>query len=162
MKRLLATLALAVVCAGAFTAHAIDAVEGFDDPKLQARYDKLTSELRCLVCQSGSIAESNALLAADLRREVRSMLAAGKTDDEIRRFMTDRYGDFVLYRPPFAPRTWLLWFGPALFLLLGGFVAFRVVSRRAAMVASDADDPGAPDAMIEGEQVDRPRRTRAP
>ncbi len=159
MKGLLSALALVALCAVAIDARAIDAVEGFDDPKLQERYDKLTSELRCLVCQSGSIAESNALLAADLRREVRSLLKAGKSDDEIRRFMTDRYGDFVLYRPPLAPRTWLLWFGPALFLLLGGFVAFRVVSRRARMMAGDTDEPGSLDPTVEVDPADGTRRT---
>lgn len=133
--------AAAVLLVVATSTFAIDAVEGFEDPVLQARYDKMVSELRCLVCQSGSIAESNALLAADLRREVRSMLAAGKSDEEIRKFMTDRYGDFVLYRPPLAPRTWLLWFAPALLLLLGGLIAFRVISRRARLVGVGPDEP---------------------
>lgn len=125
----------------ALSAHAIDTQSGFPDPQMQARYDRLITELRCLVCQSGSIAESNATLAADLRREVRTMVLAGKTDEEIRRFMTDRYGDFVLYRPPFAPRTWLLWLAPALLLGIGGFVAYRVVARRSRLVAADPDEP---------------------
>lgn len=120
--------------------HAID-TESFEDPRMQARYEKLTTELRCLVCQSGSIAESNALLAADLRREVRTLLKAGKSDDEIRKFMTDRYGDFVLYRPPLAPRTWLLWFAPALLLGVGGIVAWRVIAQRTRLVATDPDEP---------------------
>ncbi|NJO12205.1 MAG: cytochrome c-type biogenesis protein CcmH [Gammaproteobacteria bacterium] len=115
--------------------------EKFPDERMQARYDQLITELRCLVCQSGSIAESNALLAADLRREVRDMLLAGRSDDEIRRFMTERYGDFVLYRPPLAPRTWLLWFSPVLLLGIGALVAYRVVSQRARLADADSDEP---------------------
>ncbi len=134
-----AFLAAMLLVVGAL-AHAID-TESFADPRMQARYEKLTTELRCLVCQSGSIAESNALLAADLRREVRTLLEAGKSDDEIRKFMTDRYGDFVLYRPPLAPRTWLLWFAPALLLGVGGIVAWRVIAQRTRLVATDPDEP---------------------
>lgn len=139
MRALLATLLMSF----ALGASAID-TEQLADPALQARYDKLVTELRCLVCQSGSIAESNAALAGDLRREVRTLLRAGKTDDEIRRFMTDRYGDFVLYRPPLTPRTWLLWFAPVLLLGIGGLVAYRVISQRARLVASDPDEPEQP------------------
>ena len=80
-------------------ALAIDTERAFDDPALQARYEHINRELRCLVCQNQTIADSNAPLAQDLRREVREMIAAGKTDDEIREFMIERYGDFVLYRP---------------------------------------------------------------
>lgn len=132
-------LILIALCALTLPIHAADS--DFPDPQMQARYDRLITELRCLVCQSGSIAESNALLAADLRREVRTMVLAGKSDDEIRRFMTDRYGDFVLYRPPFAPRTLLLWLAPALLLGVGGFVAYRIIVRRSRLVASDPDEP---------------------
>jgi cytochrome c-type biogenesis protein CcmH len=92
------------------------------------------------VCQNNSIADSNAGLAADLRREVRDLLLAGKSDAEILRFMTERYGDFVLYRPPFVARTWLLWLAPALLLLLGAFIAVRIVRGRARLAAADADD----------------------
>lgn len=138
MTRLLIACALVGV---ALAAQAIDTDVHFPEPEMQARYDKLITELRCLVCQSGSIAESNAQLAADLRREVRNMIIAGKSDDEIRRFMTDRYGDFVLYRPPLTPRTWLLWFAPVLLLGIGGIVAYRIVSQRARLVAADPDEP---------------------
>ena len=96
----------------------------------QERYEQLIRDLRCLVCQNQSIADSNAMLAGDLRREVRDMLAAGRSDDEIRAFMTDRYGDFVLYRPPVSPRTWLLWSAPGLLLLGGIGIAAIVVLRR--------------------------------
>lgn len=135
-------LTASALLALALAAHAVDTASDFPNPQMQARYDRLITELRCLVCQSGSIAESNATLAADLRREVRAMVLAGKSDDEIRQFMTDRYGDFVLYRPPFAPRTWLLWFAPALLLAIGGSVAYRVIAQRSRLVDSDPDEPG--------------------
>jgi cytochrome c-type biogenesis protein CcmH len=128
----LAVLALGALLATA--AHAIDSGPAFDDPELQQRYDTLVNELRCLVCQNNSIADSNAMLASDLRREVRELIAQGKTDAEIRSYMTDRYGDFVLYRPPVAPRTWLLWAAPAL-LLFGGIAAASVVIARRARAA---------------------------
>ena len=122
-------------------AHAID-VERLDDPALQQRYERLTRELRCLVCQNESIADSNATLAADLRREVRDMMVAGNSDVEIRTFLTERYGDFVLYRPPIAPRTWLLWAAPALLLLGGAGIAALVIVRRSRVARAD---PGALD-----------------
>jgi cytochrome c-type biogenesis protein CcmH len=124
----------------AVTAAAIDTEPDLPTAALQERYDRLINELRCLVCQNNSIADSNAGLAADLRREVRDLLLAGKSDAEILRFMTERYGDFVLYRPPFVARTWLLWLAPALLLLLGAFIAVRIVRGRARLAAADADD----------------------
>ena len=108
----------------------IDA-ERLEDPALQQRYEHLTHELRCLVCQNETIADSTASLAADLRREVREMMKAGKSDAEIRDFLTARYGDFVLYLPPVTPRTWLLWAAPVLLLLGGVVVAALVILRRA-------------------------------
>ncbi len=101
------------------TAMAIDVSEAFDDPILQARYRGLIEQTRCLVCQNQTIADSNAGLAQDLRREIRDMLAAGATDRQVIDFLVERYGDFVLYRPPFKSTTWLLWASPALFLLIG-------------------------------------------
>ncbi|MGB5132688.1 MAG: cytochrome c-type biogenesis protein [Steroidobacteraceae bacterium] len=111
------------------SAFAIDA-ERLDDPVLQERYEKLLHELRCLVCQNETIADSNATLAADLRSELREMMKAGKTDAQIRTFLTERYGDFVLYMPPVTPRTWLLWAAPVLLLFGGAAVAALVVVRR--------------------------------
>ena len=111
-------------------ALAIDA-ERLDDPAMQQRYEKMLHELRCLVCQNETIADSNAMLAADLRHELRDMMKAGKTDAEIRAFLTERYGDFVLYMPPVTPRTWLLWAAPALLLLGGAAIAALVIVRRA-------------------------------
>ena len=110
---------------------------------LQHRYESLNRELRCLVCQNQTIADSNATLAQDLRREVRDMIAAGKTDDEIREFMIERYGDFVLYRPRMTAQTFLLWAAPALLLLVGGAMLFRVVRRRSQESEIEPDGPEA-------------------
>jgi cytochrome c-type biogenesis protein CcmH len=114
----------------AMQALAIDTGRAFEDPEQQARYELLIKDLRCLVCQNQSIADSNATLASDLRREVREMMVAGQSDQQIRDFMTARYGDFVLYRPPVSPRTWLLWSAPVLLLLGGLGIAAMVVMRR--------------------------------
>ena len=118
------------------SAHGIDP-ERLEDPVLQQRYEQLTHQLRCLVCQNETIADSNATLAVDLRREVREMMKAGKSDMEIRAFLTERYGDFVLYLPPVTPRTWLLWAAPVLLLLGGVAVAALVVMRRARTARAD-------------------------
>jgi len=138
---LLALLTAAVFTAQIPPAHAIDTEEPLGDPQLQARYERLINELRCLMCQNETIADSNAGLAADLRREVRALVLEGKSDAEIRKFMTDRYGDFVLYRPPFTARTALLWALPGLLLLAGAFVAFRIVRQRSQLVPLDPDEP---------------------
>ena len=119
------------------TALAIDSEAAFADPAMQARYENLNRELRCLVCQNQSIADSNATLAQDLRREVREMMGQGSSDDQIRQFMTARYGDFVLYDPPLAPRTWLLWAAPGLLVLFGVLVAILVIRRRARSLEAD-------------------------
>jgi cytochrome c-type biogenesis protein CcmH len=133
---LLACLLLSPIAIG------VDTGQRFADPAEQARYERLIRDLRCLVCRSESIADSNAPLAADLRREVESLMRAGKSDAEIHAFMTERYGDFVLLRPPVAPRTWLLWAAPALFLT-GGLAAVIVVVGRRARIART--QPGAID-----------------
>ena len=125
------------------TAHAIDAQDAFDDPVLQERYENINRELRCLVCQNQTIADSNATLAQDLRREVRDMIAAGQTDAQIREFMIERYGDFVLYRPRMTAGNLLLWAAPVLLLVIGAIVLVRVVRRRAQESELDADGPEA-------------------
>ena len=102
----------------------------FANPEQQAAYENLTSELRCLVCQNQTIADSNAELAADLRRQVYEMLQQGKSKQDIAQFMTDRYGDFVLYNPPFKLKTGLLWIGPAAFLLIGLISVFLFTRRK--------------------------------
>jgi cytochrome c-type biogenesis protein CcmH len=111
-------------------AWAIDEEPAFSDPAMQERYEKLTRELRCLVCQNQTIADSNAGLAGDLRREVRELMEQGKTDDEIDDYLTARYGDFVLYNPPVKPRTYLLWAAPGLLVILGLGAAVGVIVRR--------------------------------
>jgi cytochrome c-type biogenesis protein CcmH len=101
-----------------------------EDPQIEARMLKITSELRCLVCQNQTIADSNADLAKDLRREVRDMLVGGKTDEQIKEFMLARYGDFVLYRPPVKTTTVPLWIGPFVLLAIGLVVVAVMVRRR--------------------------------
>ena len=121
------------------TALAIDTDKAFDDPALQARYEHIIEEVRCLKCQNQSIKDSNAFLAGDLRREIRRMLNEGKTDDEIYDFLVARYGEFALYRPRMSGKTLVLWLAPAAFLLVGGLVLVNVLRRRMAMpVDTDA------------------------
>jgi len=111
-------LALALAFQLALPAHAEEAAPLAEDPVVEQRLIVIAEELRCLVCQNESLAGSRADLALDLRREVRNLIKSGKTDAEIKEFLVSRYGDFILYRPPVKPTTWLLWFGP-LVLLLG-------------------------------------------
>jgi cytochrome c-type biogenesis protein CcmH len=143
IRHWLALTLLAVLLAVGGQALAIDTEAAFDDPVLQHRYESINRELRCLVCQNQTIADSNATLAQDLRREVREMIAAGKTDAEIREFMIERYGDFVLYRPRMTAQNFLLWAAPALLLLAGCFVLYRVVRRRAQESEIEPDGPEA-------------------
>jgi cytochrome c-type biogenesis protein CcmH len=103
-----------------------------EDPNLEKRVTGLAHELRCLVCQNQTIADSNAPLAVDLRNQIREQLAAGKSESDVMEFMVARYGDFVLYRPPLKASTVLLWAGPFVFLLLGVFLLYRRVTRRSA------------------------------
>jgi cytochrome c-type biogenesis protein CcmH len=120
------------------------------DPALEARMLALTGELRCLVCQNQTIADSHADLAVDLRQEVREMLKRGMTDDQVRSYMTDRYGDFILYRPPFKATTAVLWLGPALLLAIA-LIALVVVIRRRSRLA---DDHFEADPVFEGDAPD--------
>ncbi len=138
MMRYWLTLVLLVVTG---VACAIDS-ESFDDPALQERYQHLTHLLRCPKCQNETIAESPAGVAVDLRREVRSMLRAGHSDQAILDFMSERFGDFVLYKPPFTARTVILWLAPAL-LLVGAFATVIVIVRRRMQLPTDIDnEPG--------------------
>jgi len=126
MKRLMMGVALAIAFA---CAHAADAPPLADDPVVEARLVGIAEELRCLVCQNESLAGSRADLAEDLRREIRTLIRQGKTDQEVMDFLVSRYGDFVRYRPPMKPTTWLLWLGPFV-LLGGGLVALVAFLRR--------------------------------
>jgi cytochrome c-type biogenesis protein CcmH len=121
--------------AACFSLSAKEAAPEAADPALEARMVKITSELRCLVCQNQTIADSNASLAVDLRREARALIRQGKSDEEVVAYMTERYGDFVLYRPPLKATTLLLWFGPALMLVIGAAVLVIVLRRRGRMAA---------------------------
>jgi cytochrome c-type biogenesis protein CcmH len=123
----------------ATTAFAIDITQ-FDDPAKEAQYLKLTHEFRCMQCLNTSIADSQVDLAADLRKEVHDMVAQGKTDDEIRKYMVDRYGEFILFRPLTNARNMWLWAGPFVFLAIGAVVAVRIVRQRAKLVDQD-DEP---------------------
>lgn len=115
-----------VLCLAAGLAGAADIPYSFTDPVDQARYENLLEELRCLVCQNQSLADSHADLAQDLRDEVYRMVTAGQDEKTILRFMVDRYGDFVLYRPPFKATTLSLWFGPLLLFILVAVVWWRI------------------------------------
>jgi cytochrome c-type biogenesis protein CcmH len=108
-------------------------------PAVQARWDHIAAELRCLVCQNESLASSNAELAVDLRRELRGLIEQGRSDADIRSFLVSRYGDFVLYKPEVKPVTWLLWFGPFVLLLGALAVALRLMRRKAAAPAPLTD-----------------------
>ncbi len=108
------------------------------DPALEARLKKLETELRCLVCQNQTLADSNADLAQDLRVEVRKLVQSGKSDQEVKDFLVARYGDFVLYRPPVKSTTWLLWAGPFGLLAIGGLVWWQVLRRRRSAATSPA------------------------
>ena len=121
-------------------ANAIDAGKAFDDPEMQARYEKIVSEVRCLVCQNQTIKDSNAFLAADLRREIRRLMEEGRSDAEIYDFLVTRYGDFVLYRPRMKGKTMALWIAPFLLIAVGGVVAIRVVRGRMSLPIDDDTD----------------------
>jgi cytochrome c-type biogenesis protein CcmH len=140
MMRLL--LAIAATLSFAQFAVAIDTAPAFADAAQQDRYERITRELRCLQCRSESIADSNVSLAADLRRQVREMMIAGKSDAEIFQYMVDRYGDYVLYKPPVTPRTWLLWGAPILLLVGGAAIAVFVIARKSHLPDTDPADPG--------------------
>lgn len=137
--RLLLTLVLALaVLLG--PARAKDAEPVSSDPALEARVMALAVELRCLVCQNQTIADSHADLAVDLRKQIREMLQQGRSDAEIRSYMTDRYGDFVLYKPPFKATTALLWAGPPV-LLVAALAGLFLMLRRRQRASPDAFDP---------------------
>ena len=118
---------------------AIDPAPAFDDPVLEAQYQSLVREVRCLVCQNETIADSNAQLAADLRREIRRLFADGATRDEVVEFLVARYGEFVLYRPRLQPATWALWGAPVFLLLIGGVVFVRILRSRFSQPLAEDD-----------------------
>jgi len=105
-----------------------------EDPQIEQRMKNLTEQLRCLVCQNETLADSRADLAEDLRKQIREQMKAGKSDKEIIAYLTDRYGDFVLYKPPVKATTYLLWFGPFVFLIGGTILLYRFVRRRRELI----------------------------
>jgi cytochrome c-type biogenesis protein CcmH len=161
--RSLRFLAACVLAAAAAAAAAKDAPLAAAEPELEARTLAVAAELRCLVCQNQTIADSNADLAVDLRNQVREMLRRGQSEREIVDYMTARYGDFVLYRPPVKGTTALLWFGPPL-LLAAGLAALVLVLRRRSRLAADQfepEDSAFDDAAAVGELRREPRNDAA-
>ena len=152
LKRAAAALALSAALTLPMAAQAREAAPTAFDPVAHERVVQVSEQLRCLVCQNQSIAESNAELAIDLRREVAAQIEAGRTNDEIIAFMTERYGDYVLYKPPFKAKTWILWLAPVAFVLLAGFAAWRVGTSRRGRRAGNAD------ATVTDAQIDAARR----
>lgn len=131
LKGIVAAL-LSIVVLGAIMAspaYAIDALP-FKDHAQELRFQQLTQKLRCMVCQNESLADSTAFLAKDLRLDIFKQMQAGKTDAQIKVWLTSRYSDFVLYDPPLRPGTWLLWFSPLLLVLIGAMVLWRILRRR--------------------------------
>jgi cytochrome c-type biogenesis protein CcmH len=132
-------IVLSALLAWSAGALAIDPLP-FSDAVEEERFRALAAELRCVLCQNQSLADSNAGIAQDLRKEVFGLMREGKSDEEIKTFLTERYSDFVLYRPRMEPRTWLIWFGPA-FVLLGGAIAVVVIVRRRARSVTAVTPP---------------------
>jgi len=153
MMRYILLLCAALLAAAPL--HAKQAVPAADDPVVEKRAVKLEEQLRCLVCQNQTIAESRADLAMDLKKEIREQIKAGKSDDQIKQFLVDRYGDFVLYKPPFKAITALLWGGPFL-LLVGGVIALFVYLRRrrgkVAQAALSAEQRARAEALLQSKE----------
>ena len=142
MKRIVITLFAALLT---LPALAIDQGETFDDPELQARYERLISEVRCLQCQNQSIKDSNVTLAADLRREIARMIDEGQTDAEIADFLVTRYGEFALYRPRMSGKTLMVWIAPFVLALIGVIALVRVIRHRASLPFENEAKEGTPE-----------------
>ena len=141
MTRYLLALLLAIAPLAAMAQAVVDpAPLQFHDRAEETRFHALVSELRCVMCQNQSLADSNAQIAHDLRREVLQLMRQGNSDEQVKQFLVARYGEFVLYQPRVESKTWLLWFGPALLLLAGGFVVARVVRGHAVARVGTPDD----------------------
>jgi cytochrome c-type biogenesis protein CcmH len=147
MKQIVLLIFIGVCLAGAITAKEAQPNE---DPKIEQRMKALTEQLRCLVCQNETLADSRADLAEDLRRQIREQMRAGKSDQEIIAFLTDRYGDFVLYNPPVKRTTYLLWFGPFILLIAGTVVLYRYLKRRRELIS---DEPLTADERKRAEEI---------
>jgi cytochrome c-type biogenesis protein CcmH len=148
MKRILLISLLILSLGSSFAKEATPLAE---DPVTEQRLISISEEMRCLVCQNESLAGSRSDLANDLRREIRTLIKEGKSDDQIRNFMVERYGDFVLYRPPVKPITWLLWIGPFIILLMGIAGLLTYLRRRnnaVITIALSEDDNRRIDALL--------------
>lgn len=162
-RRLLAPVAAplaALLLTASLNLHAADATPMAEDPAVEARLVTISEELRCLVCQNESLAASRAELANDLREEVRKLIRQGKSDADIRDYLVARYGDFVLYRPPVKPTTWLLWFGPFALLAGGAVGLIAYLRRRAGKVEPTeltADQRAAAEALLGTDSSQRPK-----
>jgi len=135
-----ALLCLVVTLLLPLSVMAIDPSDKIEDPELQAMYLTITQEVRCLVCQNQTIADSTAPLAADLRREIKRMILEGQSEADIKDFLVERYGNFILYKPRFASWNILLWLAPGILLLIGLIALLRIVARRAKLPI-DEDAP---------------------
>ena len=147
--KLILLIALCILSFGSSLAK--DAAPLADDPVIEQRLISISEEMRCLVCQNESLSGSRSDLANDLRREIRTLIKEGKSDEQIRNFMVERYGDFVLYRPPIKPITWLLWIGPFIILLIGIAGLLTYLRRRNEAVSNIAlsdDDNKRIDALL--------------
>jgi cytochrome c-type biogenesis protein CcmH len=136
MKSGLITATLVAFALYAMVAQAVDPHQ-MPTPALEARYLALTHELRCVQCQNESIADSTVDIAGDLRRQVREMLLAGKTDEDVRNYMVARYGEFILFRPRMSLKNAWLWLTPGVLILVGAFIAVRIISQRSTLVSQD-------------------------
>jgi cytochrome c-type biogenesis protein CcmH len=130
MSRFLKIFLMAFTIFSCVSFNAYAANNQDQDPKVEARLKALSTELRCLVCQNTTLADSDASLAEDLRNEIRELIREGKTDEEITAYLVERYGDFVRYRPPVQANTALLWFGPFVMLLIGAITLIIVLKKR--------------------------------
>lgn len=140
MNRLISVALGLLLCIG--TARALDANGQLEDPQLQARFERITKDLRCLVCQNESIADSNVQLAEDLRRQVRELLLAGSSDKAVYDYMTARYGEFIRFNTAFEAKTLFIWGAPFFILLLGGTIVYRILRQRSRMPLDDEPAPG--------------------
>mgnify|MGYP005814061139 CR=1 FL=1 len=140
MKQLIKTFTFIIIVLNISVASSNIQVYKFDDPKKEQRFNLLVQELRCPKCQNNNLADSNSELAVDLKQIVYEKVLSGETNQEITDYLKARYGDFISYRPPLNPSTWFIWFGPFVFLAIGGLFVFRFIASRKISVRSSANE----------------------